>query len=215
MESYEKAWQKLKAWLRRTEKSDLYNGDECKVLMDVAKQMEAIEKEKLSDWTFCSDELPTEDGMYLATIRRIAPEDLGANSNFIRKERFRNGKFRTRHSGSHEDFGVYDEIIAWKPMPECAIKNKCQTCTYQEYNVNFGLICTHRASMEGIEAAKAFYTPDEVTDDCPFYRDEESDECRNPITGCKTKGTSAESYEREYIAYGKAMGYIKDDTTTE
>ena len=50
-------------------------------------------------------------------------------------------------------------------------RTPCEECIYRNYDEHFGLVCSHRASMEGIEAAKAFYTPDEITDDCPYYKD--------------------------------------------
>ena len=37
----------------------------------------------------------------------------------------------------------------------------------------FGLICQHKASIEGIEAVKNFYTPDEVHE-CAYYKYDEN-----------------------------------------
>ena len=45
---------------------------------------------------------------------------------------------------------------------------KCKTCFYCEHDCNFGYICQHKASMEGIEAEKNFYLIDEVKD-CNYY----------------------------------------------
>lgn len=50
---------------------------------------------------------------------------------------------------------------------------KCQNCVYREKDVNFGLICQHKASMEGIEAKKEFYKLSEVTD-CDYYKYDEN-----------------------------------------
>ena len=49
--------------------------------------------------------------------------------------------------------------------------NGCENCLYKEDDVNFGLICTHKASMEGIEASKCFYEISEVKD-CKYYTED-------------------------------------------
>lgn len=66
---------------------------------------------------------------------------------------------------------------------------KCSKCIYIENDPVFGLCCTHRASMEGIEANKAFYTPNEV-EECKYYNDESCKNCtRHKINGGSCKGT--------------------------
>lgn len=44
----------------------------------------------------------------------------------------------------------------------------CQNCKHREKNINYGLICQHKASMEGIEVEKEFYKVSEVKE-CNFY----------------------------------------------
>ena len=44
----------------------------------------------------------------------------------------------------------------------------CQNCIYRENDTTFGLVCVHKASMEGIEVKKNFYIPNEVTE-CKYY----------------------------------------------
>ena len=47
-------------------------------------------------------------------------------------------------------------------------KQGCQNCMHREKDPKFGLICQHKASVEGIEPVKNFYTPDEVSE-CAYY----------------------------------------------
>ena len=49
----------------------------------------------------------------------------------------------------------------------------CQNCIYREKDTNFGLICQHKASMEGIEAEKEFYKLNEIKE-CDFYEFDEN-----------------------------------------
>ena len=48
-------------------------------------------------------------------------------------------------------------------------KEGCKNCVNREYDSYFGLVCQHKASLEGIEVLKNFYTPDEVTE-CEYYK---------------------------------------------
>ena len=52
-------------------------------------------------------------------------------------------------------------------------KQGCQNCIFREKDPVFGLICQHKASIEGIEAIKNFYTPDEVHE-CTYYKYDEN-----------------------------------------
>ena len=45
---------------------------------------------------------------------------------------------------------------------------ECRDCEYIDYDEAFGWVCQHKASMEGIEAEKNFYTIDEI-EECDFY----------------------------------------------
>lgn len=49
----------------------------------------------------------------------------------------------------------------------------CQSCVYKEKDINFGIICKHKASIEGIEAEKEFYKISEITD-CSLYEYDET-----------------------------------------
>ena len=44
----------------------------------------------------------------------------------------------------------------------------CQNCIHREKDERFGLICQHKASMEGTEAPMGFYKASEVKE-CGYY----------------------------------------------
>lgn len=50
---------------------------------------------------------------------------------------------------------------------------ECKSCTYCEDGHHLGLICVHKASIEGIEARKSYYKIQEV-DECELYEYDEN-----------------------------------------
>ena len=77
-------------------------------------------------WTPCSQKQPDDNGYYLVTAKRTAPEDLGGNSVRVKTMRFLNGEWKVPVIlDDYVASVVKEEVLAWQELPE----------PYQEPNI--------------------------------------------------------------------------------
>ena len=93
---------------------------EMATLLEENKRLRAeiTELRERDRWIPVGEKLPEESGKYLVQVSRIAIEELGGNSNFVRIKRFMGGEWAYgTHSPAWINGQLKDTVTHWKPLP--------------------------------------------------------------------------------------------------